>query len=291
MVSPAGDRPRRWALSCGMVLLTRTVRFSVNTPGTTAEADQGGDNTFAAYPSMRGAGRHYEMDIRCRGTIDPATGYFLNIKEIDRAVRGTVIPRISAGVNDAGAEPTAMLREVLPALNRELSGAVASVRWWLSPYYSIEMSPDPTDLPARRAPALLRQQFEFAAAHRLHIDSMSAEENFALFGKCNNPRGHGHNYRVEPCVEVEAPTRGVPVFSLASLERLTAEFIIDRYDHKHLNEDTVEFGAGPGGLNPSVENIAKVCFDLLVPPIARAGARLRSITVWETDKTSCTYPG
>jgi 6-pyruvoyltetrahydropterin/6-carboxytetrahydropterin synthase len=139
-----------------------------------------------------------------------------------------------------------------------------------------------------RSVALLRQQFEFAASHRLHIASLSEAQNRELFGKCNNPRGHGHNYRVEPCVEVEVPTRGPAKFGLRELESLTAELIINRYDHKHLNEDTVEFG--PSGLNPSVENIAKVCFDHLAPAVSRAGARLRSITVWETDKTGCTYP-
>jgi 6-pyruvoyltetrahydropterin/6-carboxytetrahydropterin synthase len=70
------------------------------------------------------------------------------------------------------------------------------------------------------------------------------------------------------------------------------ETIIQRFDHKYLNVDTQEFRAEAGGLNPSVENIAKVCFDLLAPAIRRAapGVELRSITVWETDRTSCTYP-
>jgi 6-pyruvoyltetrahydropterin/6-carboxytetrahydropterin synthase len=76
------------------------------------------------------------------------------------------------------------------------------------------------------------------------------------------------------------------------LEAITDAAVIQRFDHKHLNEDTREF-ASVGGLNPSVENIAKVVFDLLAPEIARASpdAQLRSITVWETDRTCATYPG
>jgi len=239
---------------------------------------------------MLGIGRHYELDIHCRGEIDPSTGYFLNIKEIDRAVRATMIPVITTAAHTPSADPAATLRDSLPSLNAELGGSVTSVRWQLSPYYSIEMSPTPaTARPV--AVALLRQQFEFAAAHRLHVATLSDAENRELFGKCNNPRGHGHNYRIEPCVEVSVPTTGTSPFNLLDLERLTAEVIIARYDHKHLNEDTQEFGSGPGGLNPSVENISKVCFDLLAPAIAAAGAVLRSVTVWETDKTSSTYPG
>lgn len=277
-----------------MVLLTRTVRFSVNGPDASNGAHTHpvpADNTFAAFPSMRGLGRHYELDIRCRGEIDPATGYFLNIKEIDRAVRASMIPAIAAASHRANADPYTTLRDAIPALDADLRGTLASVRWRLSPYYSLEMSPARAPSPQPAVVALLRQQFDFAAAHRLHVPTLSDAENRALFGKCNNPRGHGHNYRVEPCVEVAVPADAAPRFTLADLERLTAEHIIARFDHKHLNEDTLEFGSGHGALNPSVENIAKVCFDLLAPRIEAAGAALRAITVWETDKTSCTYPG
>jgi 6-pyruvoyltetrahydropterin/6-carboxytetrahydropterin synthase len=274
-----------------MVSLTRTVRFSVNDPGAPSADGQPGDNTFAAFPSMRGLGRHYEVDINCRGEIDPASGYFLNIKEIDRAVRATLIPTVIARARHAESEPAETLREALRPLNTRLGGLVTAVRWRLSPYYSVEMSPSPTTPPKPVTIALLRQQFEFAASHRLHIPSLSDAENQELFGKCNNPRGHGHNYRIEPCIEVAVPVTGKPQFNLMDLERITAERIIARYDHKHLNEDTDEFGSGPGALNPSVENIAKVCFGLLAPDIAAAGASLRSVTVWETDKTSCTFPG
>ena len=83
-----------------------------------------------------------------------------------------------------------------------------------------------------------------------------------------------------------------PTFSLETLERITAERVISRFDHAHLNEDTAEFDTSRGGVNPSVENIARVCYDLLAPAVVSASpdARLRSVTVWETDKTSATYP-
>lgn len=273
-----------------MVELTRTVRFCINDPSP-SPAGELSHNTFAGAPSMRGLGRYYELDVRCRGEVDPATGYFLNIKEIDRAVRATTIPAIERACRERpGSEPADALRDLLPELNTALKGSLLSVRWRLTPYYSVEMSPAS---PSSIAPvALLRQQFDFAAAHRLHAPDLSDEQNRAIFGKCNNPKGHGHNYRVEPCVEVPVGGSG-PRFTLTDLERITAEIILNRFDHTHLNEDTREFDQrAAGGLNPSVENIAKVFFDLLGPAIERAGrhARLRSVTVWETDKTSCTYP-
>lgn len=274
-----------------MIELRRTVRFSINpTPQAQSDHDWGHPtNSFSAYPTMRGLGRHYELEVRCRGEIDPATGYFIDIKTIDRATRRAAIPRIAAACErDPHADPASILRDLLPHLADALHPArLASVRWLLSPYYSVQIGADDMST------ALLRQQFEFAAAHRLHVPSLSDEENRRLFGRCNNPSGHGHNYRVEPCVEIPIPPPGhPPAFSLLDLERLTKAAIIDRFDHTNLNTDTEEFGDGPGRVNPSVENIARVCFDRLAAALAasKLPGKLRSITVWETDKTSCTYP-
>ncbi|MEO0483847.1 MAG: 6-carboxytetrahydropterin synthase, partial [Planctomycetota bacterium] len=138
--------------------------------------------------------------------------------------------------------------------------------------------------------ALLRERFDFAAAHRLHVPTLSDDENRAIFGKCNNPSGHGHNYQIEPCVELDTAALADVPFGFAELERATHEQVITPFDHKHLNTDTPEFGEA--GVNPSVENMARVFFDRLAPAVRRASAAatLRSITVWETDRTSCTYP-
>ncbi len=272
-----------------MVTLTRTVRFAVS-PGTDdpAAAQPSPSNSFAGYPTMIGLGAHYELDIRCRAHIDPVTGYTLNIKDIDAAARATIVPAIVAAfVARPASDPAGVLRDTLPALAVALAGRLDAVTWRLSPFYAIEMA---ASNPSR---ALLRQQFEFAASHRLHAPGLSDEANRACFGKCNHPSGHGHNYRVEPNVEVPVGVPGAaPAFTLLDLERLTKRTIIDRFDHTNLSVDRPEF-MPPAGLNPSVENIAKVCFDLLAPAIADEGrgAALRSVTVWETDKTSCTYPG
>lgn len=238
---------------------------------------------------MRGLGRFYEIEVGCRGRVNPATGYFANIKEIDAAVRGGAVPIIAETCRkNPGSDPASIMSRIVPAVNERLGGRVARVRWRLTPYYSVEMSvQSPTTV-------LMRQQFEFAASHRLHCPSLSDDENRRLFGKCNHAGGHGHNYRVEPCVEVPAPGPGeAPVLSLAELERLTNQHIIERYDHRHLNADTPEFCPERGGVNPSVENIARECYNRLRPHIESATggrARLRAVTVWETDKTSCRYP-
>lgn len=260
-----------------MLFLTRTVRFAVN-----ACPDSGPDspNGYGGKPSIRGLGRWYEISATCCGDADPVTGYFMDIKAIDDAARRTVIPAISEACERIPeSDPSTALANAMPSLNVALRGAVESVRWSLTPFFSVEIRAKDMSR------AILRQRFEFAASHRLHSPSLSDEENRRLFGKCNHPNGHGHNYVVEPAIAVEV---GSHHLSLADLERIVDGTVIERFDHKHLNLDTEEFGNG--ALNPSVENIARVCFDLLREPIRNAGADLRSVTVWETEKTCATYP-
>jgi 6-pyruvoyltetrahydropterin/6-carboxytetrahydropterin synthase len=260
-----------------MVTLKRRVRFGIAPHAPDRESAYNG---FGGSPSIAGLGAHYEIDVECAGEPDSITGYLINIKTIDRAVRSVAVPRIlDRATCDPSAEPSAMIAELADAIAGSLDVSVSRVAWRLSPTYTVEHEMETKTV-------LLKQQFDFAASHRLHVPTLSDDENRRLFGKCNHPSGHGHNYRVEPCLELEP---GVDRFTLRDLERLAGEHIIEPFDHKHLNIDTIEFGAT--GLNPSVENIAKVCYERLAEAIdAHGGARLRSLTVWETDRTSATYP-
>lgn len=277
-----------------MLRLSRAVRFSVNDPspgqsGSPPRFDGASGravNGFAAHPPMRGLGRHYELVFECRGEPDPLTGYFLSIADVDRAARSAVIPLVERACRQTPwADPSSLLPALFRAGREALSGRLFALDWRLSPTYSARIEePD-------MSRAVLRQSFEFAASHVLHVDTLSAEENRAIFGKCNNPSGHGHNYRLEPAVAVRIDPPDTR-FGLADIERVTDEAVIQRLDHKHLNRDVPEFAAG--GLNPSVENIARVCYDLLRPAVAAASggqAELLHVSVWETEKTSCVYPG
>lgn len=254
--------------------LSRRVRFSLSPARLRGVAGAADDDTVGAY---------YELEVACRGEPDRATGYVMNISVIDDAVRAHAVELVGdavAGWIGGSERPVAdVLAALVRALQAALDGSVASVRWWLSPYHSIRCEAGRMDR------VLLSRQFEFAAAHRLHCPDLSEQENRSIFGKCNNPGGHGHNYRIETAVSVGVEPSGA-AFGFAELRTLVQEHVIGRFDHKHLNDDTPEFAR----LNPSVENIARVCHDLLAGPVADAGARLEHVTVWETDKTSCRYP-
>jgi 6-pyruvoyltetrahydropterin/6-carboxytetrahydropterin synthase len=266
-----------------MICLARDVRFCVAFPeGDSPPSGSGRHNTFAGAPSMRGLGAYYELSVCCEGEIDPLSGYLINIAEIDQAVRDRAVPLIERAVRSRSEErPAALLRHIIDELQAALSRPVRSVTWRLTPFYSLCMERASMDR------FLMSQQFDFAAAHRLHCPRLSDEENRRLFGKCNNPHGHGHNYRLEVVIAQPLPPEGhPPALPLPELERIVDEAVIRRFDHTHLNLDTAEFA----DLNPSVEHIARVCHGLLADHIAAAGAELRHVTVWETEKTRCTYP-
>ena len=257
-----------------MIELTRTVRFGLD--------GDDGVNAYAGRPRVHALGPWHELDVTVRGVPDPQTGYLVDIKTIDRAVRAHAVGLIRGALESGERAPSRVLRAMVPALAAALPVELAGLRWRLTPYYGVAMSA------SDQTTVSISQRFDFAAAHRLHVDALSDERNRELFGKCNNPSGHGHNYRIEPLIDVDLDERGVASFGLGDLERLTDALVVQRFDHKHLNLDTDEFG--PGGLNPSVENIARVSYELLREPIADAGARLRRVTVWETDRTCATYP-
>lgn len=259
--------------------IRRTVRFAVGA------ALPDGINGFGGRPAIATLSHFSQLEVGCRGAPDPTTGYLIDIKAIDAAVRGSAIAIISESSPDA--LPAATLIRVFDALRADLGTILFACRWHLSPFCSLEVTMPQPDESARRV--CIRQSFDLAAAHRLHVDSLSDDENRKIFGRCNNPNGHGHNYRVEPRVSMPV-TDGPPPLTLDQLERLVDEVVIRPFDHKHLNLDTKEFG--PGGLNPSVENIARVFFEKLQPAINAAcpQASLDAISVWENDRTCCTYP-
>lgn len=131
--------------------------------------------------------------------------------------------------------------------------------------------------------AVIRRE-HFNAAHRLYNEGWSEEQNRNTFGKCSLPHYHGHNYELEIKVVGEVdPVTGF-VMDLKVLSDLVNEEIIEKFDHKNLNVDTVEFK----NLNPTAENIAIVIHDLLRPRIDPSlGLYIR---LFETPRNYVEYP-
>ena len=125
----------------------------------------------------------------------------------------------------------------------------------------------------------------FSASHRLHNPSLSEEENKRLFGKCNNPNGHGHNYILEVIVAGEVNTDTGYVIDLKVLKDIVREHVISKVDHKNLNID-VDFLKD---VIPSAENIAIGIWDQLLDKINEG--RLYSVKLYETENNYVEFKG
>jgi len=111
--------------------------------------------------------------------------------------------------------------------------------------------------------ATISRKVHFNSAHRLHNKLWDSQKNSAMFGKCNNPNYHGHNYILEAKIKGEIDSETGYVIDAKILKDLLESEVVERFDHKNLNLDTKEFA----NLNPTAENIAVVIYDLIKPKI------------------------
>jgi 6-pyruvoyltetrahydropterin/6-carboxytetrahydropterin synthase len=125
----------------------------------------------------------------------------------------------------------------------------------------------------------------FNAAHRLHNANWSEAKNDEVFGKCNNPSFHGHNYELVVRLRGEIDPETGYVFDMKVLSQLIKEHVLNKFDHKNLNLDTDEFK----NLNPSAENIAVVIWNILREKIDRKFEL--TIRLYETERNFVEYDG
>ncbi len=264
-------------------ILQRTVRFSINPDGSTL-----GENSYASKPNISGFGRYYEIKLAIKGQPDPKTGYLISIQEVDSIVRDLFIPIIANQLDtNPCAHPALLLPSLWAVAADQINHQLHAIHWHITPYLSIEMTS--TTQPSNAV--LVRQRFDFAAAHRLHAPAMSDAQNAEFFGKCNNLHGHGHNYQLEPSIRIPIELLESKDYQL-EIQQAVNSTLLDNLDHKFLNIDCRWFDQSKGGAIPSVENIARICYEQLAPAIAQIaqGIELVSMSAWETEKTASIYP-
>ena len=130
----------------------------------------------------------------------------------------------------------------------------------------------------------LGRRYRFAASHRLHNPKWSAEANRQLYGKCNSPHGHGHNYVVEATFAGHVEPRTGMIANLAELDPFVEREVLEAFDHKYLNEEVEEFR----DVVPTTENLAREVFRRLAN---FSGAKLERVRIEETSKNSFEYCG
>ena len=131
--------------------------------------------------------------------------------------------------------------------------------------------------------AILRKE-HFNSAHRLNNPNWSEEKNKEVFGKCNNPNFHGHNYQLEVRVAGDVDPETGYVMDVKVLKDIIRKNVLERYDHKNLNLDVSDFK----NLNPTVENIAQVVYTHISKDLPE-GLELK-IRLYETERNIAEYP-
>ncbi|MGB6691091.1 MAG: 6-carboxytetrahydropterin synthase [Terracidiphilus sp.] len=132
--------------------------------------------------------------------------------------------------------------------------------------------------------AYFGRRYLLSASHRLHSDALSAEQNRAAYGKCNNPHGHGHNYTVEVLVGGGVSPETGMVVNLADLDSTVQTRVLARFDHTNLNLDPMF-----ANRVPTTENLCKAVFELLGGSVTPA--ELVQVRVEETENNFFEYSG
>lgn len=259
------------------VRMTRKVVFSSGhrywLPSLSSDENR---SVFGRWASPFNHGHNYRLDVTVSGVIDAATGMIVNIKRVDDILKKQVLePFDGHSINDeipAFLDRASCIENLLDYLAGMLSEALMAL-----PEVHLEglrLEELPTfwgELNLDMKQTTLTRVYEFAASHRLDAPTLSHEENLSLFGKCNNPAGHGHNYVLEVTVTGEPDPRTGMTVDLGELDSVVQREVLDHYDHKNLNVDVPEL---VGRLTTS-EVVAGCLFDALEPTVPGKLVRVR----------------
>lgn len=246
----------------------------------------------AVAPGSEGSARVLAFDVAAswRGAIDPASGMVVNLVDLKDAMRRRVIAEASGRTLDGRggrpriATPEELARWAWSRLENAVPGVVLT---------RIELDARPRLVVVctggENVPIEVTRIYEFSASHRLHASALSEARNRELFGKCNNPEGHGHNYVLEVTLRGE-PGESGELAPSGVLDDVVRREVVDRWDHKNLNRDLPEFAS----VNPTAEEIVRVAWRRLEPGLVGrlpAGARLHKLRLLETARNHVEYRG
>ena len=258
--------------------LSRQIRFAVDPFG----ISDCGANSYCAKPTTNVLGLYLALWVELESKVNLDTGFVVNVVDIDKVVRDNAVKffdnfikqKFSAKQEITFEHIAGLLSEVWSVLENKFPPAKIC-------NLAVELMPSRKLAIRERNGNMLyfSEKFEFAASHTLWNKKFTDAENDAVFGKCANRTGHGHNYIVE--VTIKKPTGGEPL-KAGTFEKAVNEQFIQVVDHKNLNTDVPQFIK----VNPTVENISEFAFNCLSGKFP--DCTLDSITIWESDRTFCT---
>ncbi|MBN1787003.1 MAG: 6-carboxytetrahydropterin synthase [Sedimentisphaerales bacterium] len=260
--------------------LARQVRFAVDP---FAEIVSTGANSYCAKPTADAMAIFFALWVELTGKADKDTGFVINVSDIDKIVRDKAVVLfcdcIKQNFEQKKQVSFEQLGQVLAGawqtIEKDFTGAkIEALTLEFAPARKLTIKENGGNM------LYFSEKFEFAASHTLWNDKFSNDENMKTFGKCANPTGHGHNYIVE--VTIKKSTADAPLHA-GNFEQIVSDNFITLVDHKNLNTDIDHFKK----INPTVENIAEFAFNRLADKFKPF--ELDCITVWENDRTFCSY--
>ncbi len=262
--------------------LTRRVRFSVN-PFLSEQLE--GANSFSSKPVGEGLAIFFELSIELADTVEPATGFIVNVSDIDKIVRNNVVPVFINSVQEYYHQTKHISLSTIIELmkssyeklkNKFGTAKISNLTLNLNPFRKVTLKSEDMNM------IYFSEKFEFAATHKLWNENFTEEQNLEIFGKCANPTSHGHNYIVEVTIKMPADRSG---FKISDFEQMVDSELIKIVDHKNLNLDVERFKK----TNPTVENITTFAWEKLIGKFDNQ--LLHCVTIWESDRTYCSYYG
>lgn len=136
-------------------------------------------------------------------------------------------------------------------------------------------------------PVYISRRVEFSAAHRYHNPRWSAEKNREVFGPCNSPFGHGHNYKLQVTVAGSVDPETGMIVNLRDIDAVLQEHVVGRLDHRHINEELPEWH----DRNPTTENLVVDIWERIEPLMRYANARLHRVRLYESPSLYSEYYG
>ncbi len=255
-----------------VVHLTREATFSAahacRVPGASEE-----ENRRLFGPAGRVHGHNYRCRLTLKGPLDPSTGMVVNLTTVKEALEQALERFQNAWIDrdhPAFAARVSTTENLALYLWQDLAARLRGMD-----LVRIQVAESPTlqseytGMPDRTV--FVTRAYDFSAAHRLHSKCLSDEENRRVFGKCNNPAGHGHNYGLEVTLQGRVDERTGTAVDLGRLDAVVEERVLKVLDHRNLNQDLPEFAA----LNPTSEHLAQVIWGWLEPELGPALYRVR----------------
>lgn len=268
-----------------MVYATRRFEFSAAHRYWRAEwSREQNERVFGKCANPYGHGHNYTLDVTVTGQVDPVTGMVMNMTDLKAIVNGVLEAFDHRHLN----EDTPYFKEQIPTTEN-----IVRVLWRLiAPRLpaGVQLArlrlAEMNDLWAEydgAAETRFARSYVFAAAHRLHAPALSDAENQAIYGKCNNPNGHGHNYTVDVTVDGPVDPETGMVIDMPAMDGIVRS-VLDQWDHRHLDREVAAFAELPS----TGENIVVALWEELAP---RFEGRLTQLKLWETRNNVFEYNG